>query len=652
MGSLQTKPAIVPIQSTGPAGAHGSVAAWLDGLLAGLASGVAAPWYAGDIRRRLQHVPFEAVLAAIERSRPNPGAGVEISLHKQWIAANAATSPLLHAAWFSLGVLLAREGNPAQAAIAYANALALRPDMHCAAVNLGLLQEALGQPEQALATWQAAEQPEAARLALEIQQGRLLERLGRLEEAESILRRVLTTDAAQADVIHHWVHIRQKMCLWPAAPPDVPGVTPEDLVRGCSPLGLLALTDDVDLQRDGAAAWVTRKTRPAPRRLAPSRPYGHARTRIGYLSSDFGNHAMSYLVTELFERHDRGRFEVFGYCAGHDDGTPLRRRVLAAFDQCRLIRTLPDEQAAQLIRDDEIDVLVDLNGITDGSRLGVLRWRPAPIQVTYLGFVGPVPLPELDSMLCDGVVVPPEHAVAYQPTPLPIGRVFQANDGKRTRGFRLSRAEAGLPVDRFVFCCFSGHYKITEPMFAAWTSILRQVDRSVLWLLADNPYSQRNLLAAADRAGIAGERLIFSERADPDLYLSRLGVADLFLDTFPYNAGTVASDAIRMGLPLVTLCGRSYASRMATSLLLAIGASAGVATSLARYVETAVRLAREPADHARFKALFGQRAWRRTIGDTGRFIRDFEATLVSLVHHDGAVPADWGTADGPGDSPM
>jgi predicted O-linked N-acetylglucosamine transferase (SPINDLY family) len=151
---------------------------------------------------------------------------------------------------------------------------------------------------------------------------------------------------------------------------------------------------------------------------------------------------------------------------------------------------------------------------------------------------------------------------------------------------------------------------------------------------------------AVDRAGIAQERLIFSERADPDLYLSRLGVADLFLDTFPYNAGTVASDAIRMGLPLVTLCGRSYASRMATSLLLAIGASAGVTTSLARYVETAVRLAREPADHARYKALLTQEAWRRTIGNIGRFTADFEAALQSLVHCEGAAFADPATVDG------
>jgi predicted O-linked N-acetylglucosamine transferase (SPINDLY family) len=402
-------------------------------------------------------------------------------------------------------------------------------------------------------------------------------------------------------------------------------------VRSSGPLGILALTDDVDLQRGASAAWVDRKTEPAPRRLAPATPYPHERIRIGYISSDFCSHAMSYLITELFERHDRGRFEVFGYCSSLEDGTELRKRVLAAFDHCRVIRTLSDEQAAQIIRDDEIDVLVDLNGITDGSRLAVLRWRPAPIQATYLGLIGPIPMPELDYLLCDTVVIPPEHEAAYQPTPLPIARIYQANDSKRTIGRPLSRAEVGLPEDGFVFCCFSKHYKITDEMFAAWMSILRQTDRAVLWLTQDNLYSQANMLTAAGRAGIADERLIFSERADPDLYLSRLGVADLFLDTFPYNAGTVASDAIRMRLPLVTLCGRSFASRMATSLLHAIGAPQGITTSVSKYVDAAVRLANDPLSYARYKALFTEQAWNRTIGDIAGFTAEYEETWIRLV---------------------
>jgi predicted O-linked N-acetylglucosamine transferase (SPINDLY family) len=390
------------------------------------------------------------------------------------------------------------------------------------AINLGLLYEVNGQPEKALATWKRAIQPDEARITLEIQQGRLLEKLGRFEEAESVLRRALMTDPVQPDVVHHWVHLRQKTCQWPVALSDIPGLSAEELIQSSGPFGIMALTDDIDLQREAAATWIARKTEPAPRRLAPVKPYPHERIRIGYMSSDFCSHAMSYLITELFERHDRRRFEVFGYCSSQDDGTELRKRVVAAFDHCRIIRSLSDEEAAQMIRDDEIDILIELNGITDGSRPSVLRWRPAPIQATYLGFVGPIPLPELDYLLCDNIVIPPEHAAAYQTKPLAIAKIYQANDSKRSIGRQMSRAEVGLPEDRFVLCCFSKHYKITAEMFGAWMSILRQTDKTVLWLAMDNPYSQANLIAAARRAGIAEERIIFSERADPDLYMSWL----------------------------------------------------------------------------------------------------------------------------------
>jgi predicted O-linked N-acetylglucosamine transferase (SPINDLY family) len=245
--------------------------------------------------------------------------------------------------------------------------------------------------------------------------------------------------------------------------------------------------------------------------------------------------------------------------------------------------------------------------------------------------VGPVPLPELDYLLCDNLVIPPEHKTSYQPVPLPIASIYQANDSKRTTGHRISRVDSGLPEDQFVFCCFSKHYKITEEMFAAWMSILRQANQSVLWLATDNAHSQANLLAAAERAGIARERLIFCDRANPDVYLSRLGLADLFLDTFPYNAGTVASDAIRMQLPLITLCGKSFASRMATSLLHAAGASRGITTTLSNYVHTAVRFANDPADYARYKASFTAGTWQQTIGDIATFTAEFENTWCRVV---------------------
>jgi predicted O-linked N-acetylglucosamine transferase (SPINDLY family) len=631
MGSLQAQPeAVHDVQISEVASSPEQDAAWLDRMLAGPGSLTPPAWEIEDIRLRLKAIPLAAIMTAAARAERSVKATAEILLYREWIEANPG-SLLAGIAWFNLGVDLVRDGQTANAIIAYRNALLLRPDVHAAAVNLGLLLEASGETDEALTTWARAIQPDDVRVALGIQRGRLLEQLGRFDEAEEILHQVLLTDPAQPDVIHHWVHLRQKCCHWPATPDDVPGLSAEQLLHHSGPLGILALTDDIRLQRNAAASWVTRKTEVSPRRLAPPVPYDHGRIRIGYLSSDFCSHAMSYLITELFERHDRTRFEVFGYCASKDDGSQLRRRVLAAFDHHRIIRTLTDEEAAQVIRADEIDVLIDLNGLTEGSRIAALRWKPAPVQATYLGFIGPLPLPELDYLFCDTTVVPPEHECAYQPKPLAVAPMYQVNDSKRTIGRPLTRAEAGLPENCFIFCCMSRHYKITETIFAGWMSILRQVDHSVLWLASDNRYSEANLKAAAKQAGISDERLIISERADPDLYLSRLALADLFLDTFPYNAGTVASDAMRMQLPIITVCGAAFASRMVTSLLRMIGATGGITTSVAQYVETAVRLARDPAAYQLYKALFTATAWQETIGNIAQFTTEYEATIVRIV---------------------
>jgi predicted O-linked N-acetylglucosamine transferase (SPINDLY family) len=584
-----------------------------------------------EIRHRLKGISFDAFIVAIEHAGHTLDAPATISLYQEWIAANANLSPVLWAAWFNLGAGLARAGDTANAAVAYRNALALKADCHFAAVNLGLLQEAEGDAEEALRTWEVALQPVDARIALLSHKGRLLERLGRLDEAERVFHSILATDPAQPDVIHHWIHVRQKTCQWPILSAGIPDLPPAKLLPACGALSVLALTDDIAIQRAAAESWVTRKTRPAAERLSPAGGYRHDRIRIGYLSSDFCRHAMSYLITELFERHDRSRFEVFGYCASPDDSSDLRRRVIGAFDHYRPIRVISDEEAARLIRNDEIDVLIDLNGITEGTRLPVLRWKPAPLQATYLGYIGAVPLPELDFLLCDTFVIPPQEAAAYAPRPLPVAWTYQANDTRRAIGRPLSRCEVGLPEDRFVFTCFSRHYKITEEVFAGWMRILHRVDGAVLWLATDNRWSRANMLAAAVRDGIAPDRIIFAERTDPDLYMSLLRLGDLFLDTFPYNAGTVASDAIRMQQPLLTLCGRAFASRMAGSLLTVIGAQEGIATSLAAYVEKAVALAQDKQHYRRYKALFTENAWRDGIGDIARFTREFEDTVAHAV---------------------
>jgi predicted O-linked N-acetylglucosamine transferase (SPINDLY family) len=503
-----------------------------------------------------------SVIAVAEALGSGRGKPDVIKLYTDWLAAQPSGTRDAHAGWFNLGTELSNAGNAQGAMQAYSTALAIRPDFHPAALNLGSLLESQGRKPEALQVWANAIQSNEARTALLNQRARLLESCGQLADAVEVMRTSLLTQLDQPDVVQHWVHGRQKMCQWPVFSETIPGLSSEDLLAQSGALAALALTDDVAAQRAIAAEWIARKTHPTPEHLAAPDGYGHDRLRIGYLSSDFCSHAMSYLIVELFERHDRARFEIHGYCASPEDGSDIRNRVIAAFDHFTRIGALTDEAAARRIRYDEIDILIDLNGLTSGGRLQILRWKPAPVQATYLGFIGPVPLPELDYMLCDEFVVPPAIVAAYQPTPLWIEKIYQANDSKRVVGVPMSRAQAGLPDDRFVFCCFSNYYKITETMFGGWMEILRQTGNAVLWLVDDNQWARQNLRLRAMVAGIDPARLIFASRTDPASYMARLAVADVFLDTFPYNAGTIASDAIRMGLPLLTLAGRSFASRM------------------------------------------------------------------------------------------
>lgn len=575
----------------------------------------------------LSSLSFQALVGTAESLGAGRGAPEVIKLYGDWIAAQPPGAADLHAAWFNFGTELGASGAIPAAMAAYRTALTIRPGFHPAAINLGLLLERSGDIQGALGTWGDAIQPDEARTSLLNQRARLLEQQGQLADSSDILRTSLLTNPGQPDAVQHWLHMRQKMCQWPALAEIIPGLSKQDMINQSGPLAALALTDDVASQSAIAAGWIGRKVPPAPLHLAPPDGYRHDRIRIGYLSSDFCSHAMSYLIAELFERHDRTKFEVYGYCASPEDGSPIRARVIAAFDHFVSIKTMTDEAAARRIRADEIDILIDLNGLTAGCRIPVLRWKPAPVQATYLGFIGPVPLPELDFILCDDFVVPEAIAPAYQPVPLHIPGMYQANDSKRVVGAPVTRAQVGLPEGRFAFCNFSNHYKITEPMFAAWMEILKQTGDSILWLVDDNLWSRQNLRLRAMIAGVDPARLIFAGRVDPATYMARLAVADLFLDTSPYNAGTVASDVIRMGLPLLTLAGQSFASRMAARMLHAIGADAGIATTFPAYVAIAVGLARDRERHAFYRSLFTERAWASTIGDIAGFTKRYEATL-------------------------
>ena len=317
--------------------------------------------------------------------------------------------------------------------------------------------------------------------------------------------------------------------------------------------------------------------------------------KVAYLSSDFRLHPLSFLMAELFELHDRSQFEVIGVSFGPDDRSDMRSRLVAAFDQFIDVRTKSDQEVARLLNDLRIDIAVDLNGHTQGARSGILAFRPAPIQVSYLGFPGTTGADFIDYIIADAIVLPFDEQPYYTENIVHLPDCYQVNDRKRTIASRTpTREELGLPAQGFVFCCFNNNWKITPAVFDVWMRLLKAVEGSVLWLFRDNRDAETNLRKEAAARGIDPTRLVFADRLPLDDHLARHRLADLFLDTLPYNAHTTASDALWAGLPVLTCRGKTFAGRVAASLLTAVGLPELLTDSLEEYEALALRLATDP----------------------------------------------------------
>jgi predicted O-linked N-acetylglucosamine transferase (SPINDLY family) len=300
-------------------------------------------------------------------------------------------------------------------------------------------------------------------------------------------------------------------------------------------------------------------------------------------------------------------------------------------DRFERIHELTDEAAARLIREHEVDILVDLHGQTLGARPNLLAYRPAPIQVTYLGLPATTGLPFIDYVIADRFLIPKKFAKYYSETPLYMPDVYQVSDRKRVSGPAPSRESCGLPPEGFVFCSFNNNFKFTPEVFEVWMNILRQVPNSVLWLLSDNPWAEANLRKTAEALGVDANRLVFAPRVAPENYLARYAVADLFLDSFPFNAGTTANDALWMGLTVLTYSGRTFASRMAGALLTAAGLEELITYSLKDYEEKAVALANAQEDCLRLRAHLAQVRESGVLFDTPRFTANLEKQFRKLV---------------------
>lgn len=541
-----------------------------------------------------------------------------------------------HALYFNLASTLSGLGRESEAEAAYHSALELSPNFAEALVNLGLLKERAGKSHESLALWkQAAEAPENAERPEMVttalnHMGRLQEMLREYESAEESLRRSLAVNPRQQDALHHWVHLRQKQCKWPAYG-SLPNLSEACLLLGTSALAMLAESDDPVRQLLAAHATVQRKFNQPALDLTKGKGYSHARLRIGYLSSDLCTHAVGMLLPEIFQNHDRTRFETFGFCTSPEDGSALRQRLIAGLEHFHKVGHLPDEAVAHLIRSLEIDILVDLNGLSSGTRIGVLNYRPAPVQVTWLGFIGTTAHPQVDYVLTDAFAIPSELEGFFTEKPLRLPHCFLPRDSQRTLGAAPSRAQYNLPENAFIFASFNNIYKINPTMFGTWMRILQATPHSVLWLLDDNRWATENLRAFAQKAGVAPERLIFAGRVSPADHLARLPLADLFLDNHPYNAGSTATDVLAMELPMLTLSGRTFVSRMGGSLLTSLGLPELITHSHEQYQTEAIAIASDPARIPKLKQRLRE-AWSGPRAVPGlQFARNLEAIFENIV---------------------
>ncbi|SDD24356.1 O-linked N-acetylglucosamine transferase, SPINDLY family protein [Paraburkholderia lycopersici] len=557
-------------------------------------------------------------------------------LYQTWLAHNE--TPFNYLVLFNLGAVQSTLDKVEDARQTFSRVVELSPAFVQGHVNRAIVYERLGKLDVAITEWMWVansvsprdEQNAGFRLQAFNNLGRLYETQRNYSEALAWLAKSLEANPSQPDVLHHWIFLRAKSCSWPVYE-DVPGVDPALMRRSTSTMAMIAQSDDLQEQLDAARKFVSQKINCDVPALAERCNYGHDKIRIGYLSSDLCQHPVAMLMVELLEQHDRERVEVYCYCWTKEDGSALRQRVIGAVDHFERIGGFTDEAAAHLIRSHEIDILVDLHGQTLGARPAILAARPAPVQVTYLGLVATTGFPFIDYVIADEFVIPEESTACYTETPIYMPDVYQVSDRKRTIAPAPTRAACNLPEDGVVFCSFNNNYKYTPEAFDTWMRILARVPGSVLWLLSDNPWAEANLRKEAQARGIDPQRLVFAPRVFMDQYLARYLVADLFLDTFPYNAGTTANDALWTGLPIVTRSGRSFASRMAGALLSAAGMPELITWNWADYEEKAVSLALAPQERLRLRDELAAVRERGALFDTTRFARNLEEKFSDLL---------------------
>ncbi len=525
----------------------------------------------------------------------------------------------------NLGAALQSLNRSAEALAVYDAAIALKPDYAEAHGNRGAVLKKLGRFEDALASYDKAIALKRDYVEAHANRASVLQDLRRYEDALISFNRALALKPGLQFLAGNVLNSKMRICDWSDFKTSAAAII-EKIGRGekvSRTLPVLSLTDALPVQRQ--AAEIEAKLIPSVGGWSHGAVPARDKIRIGYFSADFRDHPVAHLMAGIFERHDRAQFEIHGFSFGPDDRSATRGRVMAAFDTVTEVGHVPDADAARLAREAGIDIAVDLTGYTRYGRTGIFANRAAPIQVSYLGFSATTGSDYMDYILADETLIPEDARAFYSEKVVYLpGSYLPNDDGRAIAETTPTRTELGLPASGFVFCCFNNSYKITPDLFDIWMRLLRQVEGSVLWLRRAEATTMTNLRREAEARGIAADRLIFADRLPMAEHLARHRVADLFLDTLPYNAHATAADALWAGLPVLTCAGQAYAARVAASLLTALGLPELIVGDWAAYEALALRLARDPQYLGALQAKLEANRRAGLLFDTQRMSRDLE----------------------------
>ena len=546
----------------------------------------------------------------------------------------------------NLGNALQEQGRLEEAMKSYQRVLQLKPDSHQAHNNLGNALKEQGKLEEAMKSYQRALQLKPDFHQAHNNLGTALKEQGKLEEAMKSYQRALQLKPDSQISLSQYVWTRRMICHWDDLTTFEQSLiavaqSEQSAPSQISPFLFLAVTDDPSVQLEAAHNYCRKNAESTLPPLWKGERYIHDKIRLAYLSADYQQHATANLMAELFEQHDRSRFELFALSFGREDTSPMRKRLIKAFDHFIDVRQMSHLEAAQQIRNLEIDIAVDLKGYTKDCRPQILAHRPAPIQVNYLGYPGTMGVDFIDYILVDSFVVPPEQQPYFTEKLVHLPDCYQVNVSKHAIADRTpSRQECGLPAQGFIFCSFNNSYKIAPTFFDIWMRLLKVVPGSVLWLLSHNQWMEENLRREAQSRRVTPDRLLFAPKQKLPEHLARHRLADLFLDNLPYNAHTTASDALWAGLPVLTCAGQSFAARVAGSLLHAIGLPELVTYNVEDYEALALKLATEPEFLQQINEKLQRNRLNTPLFDTDRFRQNIEAAYTKMwsLWHKGKTP--------------